>query len=79
MKLFLFEHCPFCMKAKMVAGIKKQSIEFIYMQNDDVDSRIEKVGANMVPILEKEDGSYMAESLDIAEFLDKHDHHSVIE
>lgn len=79
MKLFLFEHCPFCMKAKMVAGIQNQSIEFIYMQNDDVDSRIEKVGANMVPILEKEDGSYMAESLDIAEFLDKHDHHSVIE
>lgn len=79
MKLFLFEHCPFCMKAKMVAGIKKQPIDFIYMQNDDVDSRIEKVGANMVPILEKEDGSYMAESLDIAEFLDKYDHHSVIE
>ena len=54
MKLFLFEHCPFCMKAKMVAGIKNQPIEFIYMQNDDVDSRIEKVGANRVPILEKE-------------------------
>ncbi|MGF1905961.1 glutaredoxin 2 [Aliivibrio salmonicida] len=79
MKLFIFDHCPFCMKAKMVAGIKNLPVEFTYLQNDDVDTRIEMVGANMVPILEKDDGTYMAESLDIAKYLDENDHYPVIE
>lgn len=70
MKLFVFDHCPFCVKAMMVAGLKKVDLELVYLQNHDVDARIEKVGANLVPILQKNDGSYMAESLDIAAYLD---------
>lgn len=70
MKLFVFDHCPFCIKAMMVAGLKKAEIELVYLQNHDVDARIEKVGANLVPILQKEDGSYMAESLDIVAYID---------
>lgn len=70
MKLFLFHHCPFCVKAVMAAGYKKLDVEWVFLQNHDVDARIEKVGANMVPILQKEDGSYMAESLDIVAYLD---------
>ncbi|MDV5170749.1 glutaredoxin 2 [Photobacterium rosenbergii] len=70
MKLFVFDHCPFCIKAMMVAGLKKADIELVYLQNHDVDARIDKVGANLVPILQKEDGSYMAESLDIAAYID---------
>ncbi|MDA9557700.1 glutaredoxin 2 [Vibrio sp.] len=71
MKLFIFEHCPFCIKATMLAGYKNIDIEMVYLQNDDVDARIEKVGANMVPILQKESGEYMAESLDIVAYLDE--------
>ena len=71
MKLFLFHHCPFCVKAMMAAGYKQLDIEWEFLQNHDVDARIAKVGANMVPILQKEDGSYMAESLDIVAYLDK--------
>ena len=70
MKLFVFDHCPFCIKAMMVVGLKKADIELVYLQNHDVDARIDKVGANLVPILQKEDGSYMAESLDIAAYID---------
>ncbi|WP_325895318.1 glutaredoxin 2 [Grimontia sp. NTOU-MAR1] len=73
MKLFVFDHCPFCVKAMMVAGLKKVDLELVYLQNHDVDARIEKVGANLVPILQKDDGSYMAESLDIAAYLDNLD------
>lgn len=73
MKLFVFEHCPFCIKAMMLANLKNMPVEFVYLQNHDVDARIEKVGANMVPILEKEDGTYMAESLDIVKYLDEWD------
>jgi glutaredoxin 2 len=73
MKLFVFEHCPFCIKAMMLANLKDMPVEFVYLQNHDVDARIDKVGANMVPILEKEDGTYMAESLDIVKYLDEWD------
>ncbi|RQW64747.1 glutaredoxin 2 [Vibrio viridaestus] len=71
MKLFVFEHCPFCIKAMMTANFKKLDVEFEYIQNHDVDARIEKVGANMVPIVQKPDGSYMAESLDIVKYFDE--------
>lgn len=54
----------------MVAAYKKIDVEWVYLQNNDVDARIAKVGANMVPILQKPDGSYMAESLDIAAYFD---------
>lgn len=51
MKLFVFQHCPYCIKAMMVAAYKKIDVEWVYLQNHDVDARIAKVGANMVPIL----------------------------
>ncbi|MCL2918110.1 glutaredoxin 2 [Shewanella litorisediminis] len=70
MKLFVFEHCPYCVRAMMAAGYKGIALEKVILQNDDVDSRIRMVGANMVPILQKDDGSYMAESLDIVAYLD---------
>ncbi|QYJ77265.1 glutaredoxin 2 [Shewanella sp. FJAT-52076] len=70
MKLFVFEHCPYCVRAMMTVGYKGIALEKVILQNDDVDSRIRMVGANMVPILQKDDGSYMAESLDIVAFLD---------
>ncbi|WP_372378497.1 glutaredoxin 2 [Vibrio natriegens] len=78
MKLFVFEHCPFCIKAMMLANLKNMPVDFVYLQNHDVDARIDKVGANMVPILEKEDGTYMAESLDIVKYLDEWDGNPVL-
>lgn len=79
MKLFIFEHCPFCVKAMMVSGYKHLDTQFEIIQNHDVQSRIDKVGANMVPILQKPDGSYMAESLDIVAYLDKSDGHPILQ
>lgn len=73
MKLFVFDHCPFCIKAMMTVGYKNLPVAIEYLQNHDVQARIDKVGANMVPILQIEDGSYMAESLDIVEYLDHSD------
>ncbi|QSX35410.1 glutaredoxin 2 [Shewanella avicenniae] len=57
----------------MMTGWKGLDIEWVYLQNHDVDARIRMVGANMVPILEKADGSFMGESLDIVAYLDKLD------
>ncbi|PJE79038.1 Glutaredoxin 2 [invertebrate metagenome] len=78
MKLFVFEHCPYCIKAMMMKGLKKLSLDFVYLQNHDVTARTEKVGANVVPILQKDDGSYMAESMDIVHYLDQLDNNPVL-
>lgn len=73
MKLFIFDHCPFCVRAMMMTGWKGLNVDWVYLQNHEVDARIAMVGANMVPILEKDDGSFMGESLDIVAYLDKQD------
>lgn len=70
MKLFLFDHCPYCVKAMMIVGYQQLDVEYAFLQNHDIQARIEKVGANLVPILQKADDSYMAESLDIVSYLD---------
>lgn len=70
MKLFVFEHCPYCVRAMMLVGYKQLDIKIEVLANDDVESRIRMVGANMVPILQKADGSFMGESLDIVAYLD---------
>ncbi|MFD2177946.1 glutaredoxin 2 [Veronia pacifica] len=78
MKMFVFDHCPYCIRAMMMNGLKDMDIKLEYLQNHDVQARTDKVGANMVPILEKEDGSYMAESLDIVAYLDGLDGNPVL-
>ncbi|WP_242695050.1 glutaredoxin 2 [Shewanella sp. 4t3-1-2LB] len=78
MKLFLFDHCPFCVRAMMLTGLKQLEVEWVYLLNHDVQSRLDKIGANQVPILQKPDGSYMAESLDIVAYLDHVDGQPVL-
>ncbi|MFV0365230.1 MAG: glutathione S-transferase N-terminal domain-containing protein [Mangrovibacterium sp.] len=70
MKLYMFDHCPHCQLANMVAEYKGIQIEKVYLQNHDTASRKRMANSSTVPILEKPDGSYMAESLDIAHYFD---------
>ena len=73
MKLYVFEHCPFCIKAMMLVGLKQLPVEIVFLQNHDVDARIAMVGRNTVPILAKDNGTFMAESMDIVSYLDNYD------
>ncbi|SLM63218.1 glutaredoxin 2 [Dickeya aquatica] len=70
MKLFVYDHCPFCVKARMIFGLKHLPVELQVLSNDDEATPIAMVGQKMVPILQKEDGSYMPESLDIVQYID---------
>lgn len=70
MKLYIYDHCPFCVRARMILGIKGIDAEQIILQNDDEDTPIGMIGAKQVPILQKQDGSYMGESLDIVRYID---------
>ncbi|MFP1924876.1 glutaredoxin 2 [Lonsdalea quercina] len=70
MKLFIYEHCPFCVKARMIFGLKAIPHELSVIMEGDVETPTRMVGRKVVPILQKEDGSYMPESMDIVHYVD---------
>ncbi len=73
MKLYVYDHCPYCVKARMIFGLKNLPIEVDALLNDDEKTPISMVGKKVVPILQKQDGSFMPESMDIVQFIDQSD------
>lgn len=71
MKLFIYDHCPYCVKARMIFGLKNIPIEQVTLLNDDEETPISLIGQKMVPILEYTPGKFMPESMDIVQFIDK--------
>ena len=72
MKLYVYDHCPFCVRARMILGLKNLPVELVVLANDDEATPIGLVGKKVVPILVKEDGTAMPESLDIVNYVDEH-------
>lgn len=70
MKLYIYEHCPFCVRARMIFGLKVIPAELTVIMEGDSATPISMVGRKVVPILEKEDGTFMAESMDIVRYID---------
>lgn len=70
MKLYQYHHCPYCVRADMVANYKNVKHEKVFLLNDDEASCYQLIGAKMVPILQFDDQTAMAESLDIVAKLD---------
>lgn len=73
MKLYVYDHCPYCIKPRMIFSLKNIPVEIKVLLNDDEKTPISMVGKKMVPILEQQDGSFMPESMDIVRFIDKSD------
>lgn len=73
MKLYVYDHCPFCTRARMAAALRGAATELVYLPNDDEDTPIRLIGAKQLPILQKEDGSHMGESLDIVRYFYRQD------
>ncbi|MBY4952672.1 glutathione S-transferase N-terminal domain-containing protein [Pantoea sp. DY-17] len=70
MKLYIYEHCPFCVRARMIFGIKKIPFELRVMSEADAETPTSMVGKKIAPILEKDDGTFMAGSRDIVHYVD---------
>lgn len=70
MKLYVYDHCPFCVRARMIFGLKNLPFELAILANDDEATPIGLVGKKVVPILVKDDGKAMPESLDIVRYVD---------
>ncbi|MFE8873297.1 glutaredoxin 2 [Acetobacter persici] len=69
-KLYIYDHCPFCVKAEMIFGLKNLPFERIILLNDDEAGPIGMVGRKSLPILEEE-GGFMPESMDIVTHIDQ--------
>jgi len=73
-KLYIYDHCPFCVKARMIFGLKNLPVELNVLLNDDVDTPTRMIGQKMAPILQKDDSRFLPESMDIVHYVDKLDH-----
>lgn len=69
--LYQYLHCPYCVRADMVANYTEIPHKKVYLLNDDEETCFRLINAKMVPILELEDGTAMAESMDIAQKLNE--------
>lgn len=70
MTLYIYDHCPYCVKARMIFPFKKQSLKIKTLLNDDEKTPHSMIGAKMVPILEYKAGKFMPESMDIVDYVD---------
>jgi glutaredoxin 2 len=73
MKLYYYEHCPFSTKARMALNLKRIEAQRHVLLADDERTITALIGRHSVPVLVKDDGEPMAESLEIVEYLDRLD------
>jgi hypothetical protein len=43
-RLYIYDHCPFCVRARMVLGLKGVKHELFFLANDDVETPTALVG-----------------------------------
>src|SRR5436309_9124331 len=70
MRLYLFEHCSICFRVRMTAALKKLHLQETVLLEDDTEAMIKLVGKRVVPILLKDDGRPMLESMDMVAHID---------
>lgn len=73
MKLYIYYYCPFCIKARMIFGLKNIPVELNVLANDDDATPTRMIGKKMAPILQKDDSRYLPESMDIVHYVDNLD------
>ncbi len=69
MKLYVYDHCPFCVKARAIFGLKGLPYDLTILLNDDAATPERMVGRKVAPILER-DGQFLRESMDIVAKID---------
>jgi glutaredoxin 2 len=70
MRLYLWEHCWICFRVRMAAALKGLHLQETVVLEDDSKSMIDLVGKRVVPILVKDDGKPMLESMDMVAHID---------
>lgn len=71
MKLYIYDHCPFCVRSRMIFGLKDVACEIITLPNDDEKTPTRLIGKKMLPVLVTESHDAIGESLDIVKYIDE--------
>ena len=71
MKIYLYHHCPYCIKVRLVADLSNLDYQMITLASDDEKAHIDRIGSKQVPFLEKDDGTFIKESDEICKFIAK--------
>jgi glutaredoxin 2 len=70
LRLYMFEHCSLCFRVRMIAALKRLHLQETVVLDDDSDTMIGVVGKRVIPILVKDDGQPMLESMDMVSYVD---------
>jgi glutaredoxin 2 len=70
MRLYLFEHCSICFRVRMAAALRHLHLQETVVLEDDSETMIKVVGKRVVPILIRDDGTPMLESMDMVTHID---------
>lgn len=72
--VYVYDHCPFCVRVRLALGIKNVKHSVVFLQNDDIPTPTKLIGKKIAPIFAiPEDDFIMGESLDIIEKVDSDD------
>jgi glutaredoxin 2 len=67
----MFEHCSLCFRVRMAAALKRLHLRETVVLDDDSDTMVELAGKCVIPILVKDDGQPMLESMDMVSYIDR--------
>eukprot|EP00522_Entomoneis_paludosa_P009654 CAMPEP_0172449072 /NCGR_PEP_ID=MMETSP1065-20121228/7882_1 /TAXON_ID=265537 /ORGANISM="Amphiprora paludosa, Strain CCMP125" /LENGTH=299 /DNA_ID=CAMNT_0013200671 /DNA_START=142 /DNA_END=1041 /DNA_ORIENTATION=+ len=68
--LYVYDHCPFCVRVRLALGLKNIKHNLHFLANDDVETPTKLIGKKMAPIMEWGD-LIMPESMDIINYVDQ--------
>jgi len=70
MRLYFFEHCSVCFRVRMTAALKAMHLQETVVLDDDSATMVGLAGKRQVPILVKDDGQPMLESMDMVRHIE---------
>lgn len=72
LSLFVYDHCPFCTRARVILGLKKVPHELAFMAHADDSTPLALAGARAAPILQLPSGKVITDSMRIVQYVDEH-------
>jgi glutaredoxin 2 len=70
MRLYMFEHCSLCFRVRMTAALKRVHLQETVVLDDDSVTMVGLVGKRVIPILVRDGGEPMLESMDMVSYVD---------
>ncbi|QIV95991.1 glutaredoxin 2 [Allofrancisella inopinata] len=68
-KIYVYNHCPYCIKVRLVADLSGLAYQLEFLANDDEKAHIDRIGSKQVPFLEKKEGTCLKESDEICKYI----------